>query len=102
MRWLCHPQALCSESLIVFSHWRGAQLTQEVYARAAEAMKRIGWKRPNKAGTARFDGKLMAGFVRGDRQQVITASRWAGVLHVGPELDTLVDNPAPSVRRRQP
>jgi predicted P-loop ATPase len=79
---------------------RGAQLTQEVYARAAEAMKRIGWKRPNKAGTARFDGKLMAAFVRGDGQQVITAGRVAGVLCVGPELDTLVDNTAQTPRGR--
>jgi hypothetical protein len=31
--------------------------------------------------------------VRGDGQQVITASRSAGVLYVGPELDTLVDTP---------
>ena len=27
---------------------RGAQLTQDAYGRAAEAMKRIGWKRPNR------------------------------------------------------
>ena len=38
-------------------------------------MKRIGWKRPNKAGTARFDGQLMAAYVRGDGQREITALR---------------------------
>lgn len=53
----------------------GAQLTQEAYVRAAEAMKRIGWRRPNRAGTARFDGKLMAAFVRGGGQREITALR---------------------------
>ena len=44
----------------------GAQLTQDAYARAAEAMKRIGWKRPNTAGTASFDGKPMAAYAKGD------------------------------------
>jgi Virulence-associated protein E-like domain len=53
----------------------GAQLTQDVYTRAAEAMKRNGWKRPNKAGTARFDGQLLAAYVRGDSRTVVTVSR---------------------------
>ena len=53
----------------------GAQLTQDVYARTAEAMRRIGWKRPNKAGTARFDGRLMAAYVRGDRRKTINVLR---------------------------
>jgi len=45
---------------------RGAQLTQEAYMRASDAMKRIGWKRPNKAGMLRFDGgKPVVAFVRG-------------------------------------
>lgn len=47
---------------------RGAQLTQDVYMRAAEAMKRLGWERPNKAGTLRFDGGAPeVAYVRGDR-----------------------------------
>jgi hypothetical protein len=54
---------------------RGAQLTQEVYARAAEAMKRIGWKRPNSACTARFNGQLQVGYVRGNRRWEIKVSR---------------------------
>jgi virulence-associated protein E len=63
----------------------GAQLTQDAYARAAEAMKRIGWKRPNTAGTARFDGRLMAAYMRGDSQTVITVSRGTYGLHIGKE-----------------
>ena len=60
----------------------GAQLTQDVYARAAEAMKRIGWKRPNKAGTARFDGRLMAAYVRGDSRKTIKVLRDRDGLYV--------------------
>jgi predicted P-loop ATPase len=44
---------------------RGAPLNQEAYIRTSEAMKRIGWKRPNKAGILRFDGKPEAAYVRG-------------------------------------
>jgi hypothetical protein len=54
---------------------RGAQLTQEAYVRVAEAMKRIGWKRPNSAGTARFDGKLLVGHVRGNARWEIKVER---------------------------
>jgi predicted P-loop ATPase len=53
----------------------GAQLTQDIYARAAEAMKRIGWERPNKAGILRFDGRPMAAYVRGDSQKTIEVVR---------------------------
>jgi predicted P-loop ATPase len=53
----------------------GAQLTQDAYQRSAEAMKRIGWKRPNKAGTARFDGQLMPAYVRGERRKIIHVMR---------------------------
>jgi predicted P-loop ATPase len=53
----------------------GAQLTQDVFQRAAEAMKRIGWERPNKAGTARFDGLLLQAYVRGDRGKTIIVKR---------------------------
>jgi predicted P-loop ATPase len=39
----------------------GAQQNQESYMRASEAMKRIGWKRPNKAGILRFgSGKAVS------------------------------------------
>src|SRR5262249_54252720 len=59
-----------------------AQLTQDVYQRAAEAMKRIGWKRPNTAGTARFDGHLMVAYMRGDGQKTIEVERDRDGLHV--------------------
>jgi hypothetical protein len=66
---------------------RGAQLTQEAYARVAEAMKRIGWKRPNKAGVARFGDKVATAFVRGDLTKTIFVTRDHGVLLVGTEGD---------------
>jgi hypothetical protein len=66
---------------------RGAQLTQEANVRMSEAMKRIGWKRPNSAGTARFDGKLMSAFVRGDRSKTIGATRDRDLLWVGEERE---------------
>ena len=55
---------------------RGAQLTQEAFQRTAEAMRQIGWKRPNKAGTARVKGKLVSVFVRGKApHKIITVAR---------------------------
>ena len=54
---------------------RGAQLTQDAFQRTAEAMKRIGWKRPNSAGTARFDGELVVAYVRGDSRKTIDVLR---------------------------
>jgi predicted P-loop ATPase len=61
---------------------RGAQLNQDIYKRTSEAMKKIGWKRPNKAGIAKFDGKPMAAYTRGNGRQVITANRDDGRLIV--------------------
>jgi predicted P-loop ATPase len=67
----------------------GAQLTQDAFARAAEAMRRIGWSRPNTAGTARFGGVLKTAYVRGAREKrrfVVSANRIPGVgLTVGVE-----------------
>jgi predicted P-loop ATPase len=72
---------------------RGAQLTQDAYQRSAEAMRRLGWRRPNKAGTARFGGQLLSAYVRGDdpnHRPEIEASRgveglW--VSEVKPEME---------------
>jgi predicted P-loop ATPase len=55
---------------------RGAQLNQEAFMRASEAMKRIGWKRPNRAGILRFDGgKPVAAYVRGNARWTIQVTR---------------------------
>jgi predicted P-loop ATPase len=56
---------------------RGAQLTQEANVRMAEAMKRIGWERPNKSRTLRFPGgnQPVSAFVRGDRSKIVSATR---------------------------
>jgi hypothetical protein len=70
-------------------------VTQDVYIRTAEAMKQIGWKRPNKAGTARFDGQLMVAYVRGDSRKVLKV--WRGS-HGGPlyiDIETEKDDNAP-------
>jgi predicted P-loop ATPase len=67
----------------------GAQLTQDMYARAAEAMKRIGWKRPNKSGTARFDGQLLTAYVRGDNRKTINVTRDRDGLSVTKQDDDL-------------
>jgi predicted P-loop ATPase len=72
---------------------RGAQLNQDIYARAAEAMKRLGWERPNKAGIAKFDGRPMAAYVRGDRQKTIEVKRDKDGLHI-----TTKDDDAPEVQ----
>jgi predicted P-loop ATPase len=69
----------------------GAQLTPEVFIRTAEAMKRLGWKRPNKAGTARFGDKVVKCFIRGNKAKMICVTRTFGNLSVGleePEKNT--------------
>lgn len=40
--------------------------TQEVAKRLSNVMRRLGWRRPNKAGTIREEGRMIAGYVRGD------------------------------------
>ena len=40
--------------------------TQDTNRRMGEAMRGLGWKRPNDAGTVRINGKLVSGFVRGE------------------------------------
>src|SRR5262245_38166955 len=67
----------------------GAQLTQDVYARAAEAMKRIDWRRPNKAGILRFGGRPMAAYVRGDSQKTIEVVRDKDGLRITEKDDDL-------------
>jgi hypothetical protein len=64
---------------------RGAQLTQEAFVRVSEAMKRIGWKRPNKAGILRFGGKPVAAFVHGNKAKTICVTRDRDGLLVGVE-----------------
>lgn len=58
----------------------GGQLTQDVFIRSSEAMKQIGWVRPNKAGIARFNGSNpQAAFVRGgNRNKEICVERENG------------------------
>jgi hypothetical protein len=69
----------------------GAQLTQDVFQRTAEAMKRIGWKRANKAGTARFGGRLLQAYVRGDCGKTIQVLRDKEGLQVTEKDDDLPD-----------
>src|SRR5262249_55305946 len=71
----------------------GAQLTQDVYQRAAEAMRRIGWTRPNKAGTARFGTQLMVAYVRGNTDKHIDVSRDRDGLHLTEKYENDDDTP---------
>jgi predicted P-loop ATPase len=48
---------------------RGAQLTQEASVRISEAMRRIGWKRPNRSGQLRFDGQPHYAWVKGNARR---------------------------------
>lgn len=81
---------------------RGAQLTQEVYQRASEAMKRIGWKRPNKAGVAKFDGKLMVAYVRGNSRKPITVIRDHEGLYVTDGSDRQAEEETDESERPKP
>jgi predicted P-loop ATPase len=40
---------------------RGAQQTQEASRRVGEAMRKLGWKRPNSAGLVKIDGEPVSG-----------------------------------------
>jgi predicted P-loop ATPase len=64
-----------SADLPVILDLRGAQLTQEAGVRISEAMRRLGWKRPNKSGQLRFDGHKQAAWVKGDSRKWIKVDR---------------------------
>lgn len=53
----------------------GASANQDSYQRVAEAMKRIGWRRPNKSGMIRFAGDLVVGYVKGAGEEALEVSR---------------------------
>src|SRR5262249_11845047 len=64
-----------SADLPVILDLRGAQLAQEAGVRISEAMRRLGWKRPNKSGQLRFDGHKQAAWVKGDSRKRIKVDR---------------------------
>ena len=56
---------------------RGAQRGQEQSRRVGEAMRKLGWRRANTAGTVKIEGKLVSGFVK-DEQPWQTVEAWRG------------------------
>jgi predicted P-loop ATPase len=47
---------------------RGSQRTQEQNKRMGDAMRLLGWHRANKAGTIKYHGNNVSGYVRGEQQ----------------------------------
>ena len=45
---------------------RPGQRTQDQNRRMGEAMRALGWRRPNKAGLVKLEGKTVMGYVKGD------------------------------------
>jgi hypothetical protein len=78
---------ITSVDVLTILDLRGAQATPEAFMRASDAMKRIGWKRPNKSGMLRFDGKLMVGYVRGNPRWKIVVWRDSSGLSVTSETE---------------
>jgi predicted P-loop ATPase len=55
---------------------RGAQQTQEQSRRVGDAMRKLGWRRPNDAGTVKIEGEMVSGFVKGEKPwKTVTAHR---------------------------
>jgi predicted P-loop ATPase len=81
---------------------RGAQLTQEAFVRMSEAMKRIGWKRPNKSGMLRFNGRPVSAFVRGDPTWEIKVSRDQHGLYVVSEEEEEARKEEAAKRKTKP
>jgi hypothetical protein len=46
---------------------RPGERNQELSRRVGEAMRKLGWRRANSGGTVKINGRLVAGFVKGDR-----------------------------------
>jgi predicted P-loop ATPase len=46
---------------------RAGQRSQDQNSRVGDAMRKLGWRRPNKGGTVRVGGKLVSGYVRGEQ-----------------------------------
>jgi predicted P-loop ATPase len=64
-----------------------AHKTQVQSVRASDAMRALGWKRANTGGTVKINGRLVSGFVKGDKPwRTVTATRSKeGGLHVSEE-----------------
>jgi predicted P-loop ATPase len=53
-------------SIWVILDVHGAQQTQAQRVRVGDAMRALGWDRPNDAGTVKINGKMVSGFVKGN------------------------------------
>jgi predicted P-loop ATPase len=75
---------IASESVWEILDMRGGQCTQDHNQRMGKAMRDLGWRRANTAGTVRIGGKLVMGYVKGGTSWpfVIEATRFTGNLHV--------------------
>jgi predicted P-loop ATPase len=55
---------------------RGGQQGQEQSRRVGEAMRCLGWQRPNAGGIVKINGEVISGFVRGEKPwRTVTAWR---------------------------
>jgi hypothetical protein len=46
---------------------RGGQQTQEQSKRVGQAMRDLGWRRPNESGYVKIDGEPVSGYVKGEK-----------------------------------
>jgi predicted P-loop ATPase len=58
---------ISSESVWVILDLKPGQRTQDQNTRMGAAMRALGWRRQNSAGTVRIEGKLVTGYVKGEQ-----------------------------------
>ncbi len=62
---------------------KAGQRSQEQNRRMSDAMRKLGWRRPNKAGLARFGGAPVSAYVKGEqpwREITVSRSRECGLM----------------------
>jgi predicted P-loop ATPase len=77
---------ITSETVWEILDMRGGQRTQDHNQRMGKAMRDLGWRRANTAGTVSIDGKMVVGFAKGNGKDkpwyIVEAIRSMGTLHV--------------------
>ena len=78
---------ISSESVWAILDAKPAQRGQEQARRVSEAMRTLGWRRPNEASTVKIDGRSVVGWVKGDHPwETITFRREEGCLREWSDL----------------
>jgi virulence-associated protein E len=61
------PLKIAAADVWTIMEVKPGQRSQDQNRRVGEAMRKLGWRRPNTAGNVRLEGKLVSGYVKGEQ-----------------------------------